>query len=74
MLAATIDENGSETEFAICEPSDAALRKNSPISGPARPFTGAIEHGEKDLRINTLVKLANTFHIPINQLFKKRTK
>ena len=38
--------------------------------GLARSFTGAIERGEKDLRITTLVKLANTFKIPIAQLFK----
>lgn len=36
----------------------------------ARSFTGAIERGEKDLRLTTLVKLANTFRIPIAQLFK----
>jgi hypothetical protein len=36
----------------------------------ARSFTGAIERGEKDLRITTLVKLANTFRIPIARLFK----
>ena len=39
-------------------------------SGLARSFTGAIERGEKDLRITTLVKLANTFRIPVGQLFK----
>jgi transcriptional regulator with XRE-family HTH domain len=39
-------------------------------SGLARSFTGAIERGEKDLRLTTLVKLANTFRIPISQLFK----
>jgi transcriptional regulator with XRE-family HTH domain len=39
-------------------------------SGLARSFTGAIERGEKDLRLTTLVKLANTFRIPIAQLFK----
>lgn len=39
-------------------------------SGLARSFTGAIERGEKDLRISTLVKLANTFGIPISQLFE----
>ena len=39
-------------------------------SGLARSFTGAIERGEKDLRLTTLVKLANTFEIPIAQLFK----
>jgi transcriptional regulator with XRE-family HTH domain len=39
-------------------------------SGLARSFTGAIERGEKDLRLTTLVKLANTFRIPVGQLFK----
>jgi transcriptional regulator with XRE-family HTH domain len=39
-------------------------------SGLARSFTGAIERGEKDLRLTTLVKLANTFRIPISKLFK----
>jgi len=39
-------------------------------SGLARSFTGAIERGEKDLRITTLVKLANVFRVPISQLFK----
>jgi transcriptional regulator with XRE-family HTH domain len=38
-------------------------------SGLARSFTGAIERGEKDLRLTTLVKLANTFRIPISKLF-----
>jgi transcriptional regulator with XRE-family HTH domain len=39
-------------------------------SGLARSFAGAIERGEKDLRLTTLVKLANTFQISIAQLFK----
>lgn len=39
-------------------------------SGLARSFTGAIERGEKDLRLTTLVKLANTFRISLSQLFK----
>jgi transcriptional regulator with XRE-family HTH domain len=39
-------------------------------SGLARSFTGAIERGEKDLRLTTVVKLANTFKIPISQLFR----
>ena len=39
-------------------------------SGLARSFTGAIERGEKDLRLTTLVKLANTFGITVAQLFK----
>ena len=38
-------------------------------SGLARSFTGAIERGEKDLRLTTLVKLANTFKISIGKLF-----
>jgi transcriptional regulator with XRE-family HTH domain len=39
-------------------------------SGMARSFTGAIERGEKDLRLSTLVKLATTFNIGIAQLFR----
>lgn len=39
-------------------------------SGLARSFAGAIERGEKDLRLTTLVKLANTFPIPISKLFR----
>jgi transcriptional regulator with XRE-family HTH domain len=39
-------------------------------SGLARSFTGAIERGEKDLRLTTLVKLANTFRVPLGELFK----
>jgi transcriptional regulator with XRE-family HTH domain len=39
-------------------------------SGLARSFTGAIERGEKDLRLTTLVKLSNTFKITVSQLFK----
>lgn len=39
-------------------------------SGLARSFAGAIERGEKDLRITTLVKLANTFRVSIDALFK----
>jgi transcriptional regulator with XRE-family HTH domain len=39
-------------------------------SGLARSFTGAIERGEKDLRVTTLVKLANTFKISVAQLLK----
>ena len=39
-------------------------------SGLARSFTGAIERGEKDLRLTTLVKIANTFNISVGQLFK----
>lgn len=38
--------------------------------GLARSFAGAIERGEKDLRLTTIVKLANTLRIPISQLFK----
>jgi len=38
--------------------------------GLARSFAGAIERGEKDLRLTTLVKLANTFNVSVGQLFK----
>jgi transcriptional regulator with XRE-family HTH domain len=40
-------------------------------SGLARSFTGAIERGEKDLRLSTLVKLATTFNVSLAQLFKR---
>ena len=39
-------------------------------SGLARSFAGAIERGEKDLRLTTLVKLSKAFNLPIAQLFK----
>lgn len=39
-------------------------------SGLARSFTGAIERGEKDLRISTLLKLARTFELALTQLIK----
>jgi len=39
-------------------------------SGLARSFTGAIERGEKDIRISTLVKLAKTFNLSLRQLIK----
>jgi hypothetical protein len=29
-----------------------------------------LHRGEKDLRLTTLVKLANTFKIPVSQLFR----
>lgn len=38
-------------------------------SGLARSFTGAIERAEKDLRLSTLVKIANTFKISVRGLF-----
>jgi transcriptional regulator with XRE-family HTH domain len=40
-------------------------------SGLARSFAGAIERGEKDLRLTTLVKLANTFNMTVAQLLKR---
>jgi transcriptional regulator with XRE-family HTH domain len=39
-------------------------------SSLARSFTGAIERGEKDLRLTTLTKLANTFQIAVWRLFR----
>jgi transcriptional regulator with XRE-family HTH domain len=38
--------------------------------GLARSFTGAIERGEKDLRLSTLVKLANTLNMSVAQLLR----
>lgn len=45
-------------------------RKLAHQSGLARSFAGAIERGEKDVRLSTLAKLANTFKIAIYQLFR----
>jgi transcriptional regulator with XRE-family HTH domain len=39
--------------------------------GLARSFAGAIERGEKDIRLSTLIKLANSFEIPISGLFRR---
>ena len=39
-------------------------------SGLARSFTGAIERGEKDIRLSTLLKLAKTFNLTLQQLIK----
>ena len=39
-------------------------------SGLGRSFTGAIERGEKDIRIRTLCKLADIFKIKLSVLFK----
>ena len=39
-------------------------------SGLARSFAGAIERGEKDVRISTLTKLANRFDVSATTLLK----
>lgn len=39
-------------------------------SGLGRSFTGAIERGEKDLRIRTLCKLSSVFEISLSDLLK----
>lgn len=39
-------------------------------AGLGRSFTGAIERGEKDVRIRTLCKIANVLHIDLSDLFK----
>ena len=39
-------------------------------SGLGRSFTGAIERGEKDIRIRTLCKLSDIFKIKLSVLFK----
>jgi ribosome-binding protein aMBF1 (putative translation factor) len=39
-------------------------------AGLGRSFAGAIERGEKDIRIRTLCKLAGILGINISQLFK----
>ncbi len=38
-------------------------------TGFGRSFTSSIERGTKDVRISTLVKLANIFEIQVCQLF-----
>lgn len=38
-------------------------------SGLARSFAGAIERGEKDIRMKTLCKLARVFEIRLSALF-----
>ncbi|HZU34015.1 MAG TPA: helix-turn-helix transcriptional regulator [Candidatus Angelobacter sp.] len=35
-----------------------------------RSFAGAIERGEKDIRLSTLIKLAKTLGVSLSQLFK----
>ena len=39
-------------------------------AGLGRSFAGAIERGEKDIRIRTLCKIANILGINLSQLFK----
>jgi transcriptional regulator with XRE-family HTH domain len=39
-------------------------------AGLGRSFAGAIERGEKDIRIRTLCKLASQFGIKLSELFK----
>jgi transcriptional regulator with XRE-family HTH domain len=38
-------------------------------TGFGRSFTSCIERGTKDVRLSTLVRLANTFGITMKQLF-----
>lgn len=39
-------------------------------AGLGRSFAGAIERGEKDIRIRTLCKIANILGLNLSQLFK----
>ena len=39
-------------------------------SGLGRSFTGAIERGEKDIRMRTLCKLSSIFEITLSTLLK----
>jgi len=68
--AASLRKNLGERFRALCEKRKWSQEELAHQSGLARSFTGAIERGEKDLRLTTLVKLANTFKISIGQLFK----
>ena len=38
--------------------------------GLGRSFTGAIERGEKDVRLSTLMRLAKTLGVSLSQLLK----
>jgi len=40
-------------------------------AGLGRSFAGAIERGEKDIRIRTLCKIANIFGLDLAELFRK---
>ncbi len=40
-------------------------------TGFGRSFTSSIERGKKDVRLSTLVRLANIFGLPIGQLFNE---
>jgi len=42
------------------------------LLGFARSFTSSIERGKKDVRLSTLVKLANIFGVHIRQLFNEK--
>jgi transcriptional regulator with XRE-family HTH domain len=66
----TVRKNLGLRVRALREKRDWSQEELAHESGLARSFTGAIERGEKDLRLSTLVKLANTFKISVAQLFK----
>jgi transcriptional regulator with XRE-family HTH domain len=68
--AITISKRLGKSVRALREKKKWSQEELAHQSGLARSFTGAIERGEKDLRLTTLVKLSNTFKIPIGQLFK----
>lgn len=41
-------------------------------TGFGRSFTSSIERGKKDVRLSTLLRLANIFNVDIRQLFAKK--
>ena len=67
--AITVRKNLGNRVRALREKRRWSQEELAHQSGLARSFTGAIERGEKDLRLTTLVKLANTFKISIGKLF-----
>ena len=67
--AITVRKNLGNRVRALREKQKWSQEELAHQSGLARSFTGAIERGEKDLRLTTLVKLANTFKISIGKLF-----
>ena len=68
--ASSVRKNLGKRVRALREKRKWSQEELAHQSGLARSFTGAIERGEKDLRITTLVKLAKTFKIPVGHLFR----
>jgi hypothetical protein len=65
------DDKRHRGQKAPGQPSPGTAEKARLVPrGTGTSRRSAIELGEKDLRITTLVKLANTFKISVGQLFR----